>query len=198
VSIYIFSNFKITDVRMPHDDDGVNLRIHGSSDITRTIAEKMGWEIMHSESGVLSGLSSASLSGELNLAWLSLIPNGDLKPQSITEVPAKLARDFKLTTRQGEEGDAEEAGLKFVITLPATSAKRIIDYRLKVGAADAQLKLNVIGDAQMNLNEQAEADAEEEKATARPAGGPMLASASEMEQAKKNRDAAKKAGVPFQ
>lgn len=191
MSIYIFSNFKITDVRIPHDDDGVNLRIHGSCDVTKTIAERMGWEIMHSESGILSGLASASLSGELNLTWLTLIPNGDLKPQKIEEVPAKLARDFKLTTKSGDDGDADEAGLKFVITLPATSAKRIVDYRLKVGAADAQLKLNVIGDAQMNLADQEEA----QEPAAKPS--PVLASAREMDNAKANREAAAKKGVPF-
>jgi hypothetical protein len=184
VSVYIFRNFKITDVRLPHDDDGLILRIHGSCDLTKTLAEKMGWEIMHSESGILNGLASASLSGELNLSSLTLTPNEDLKSNKIEDVPASIARDFKLTTRGGnEEGDEPETLIKFVITLPLTSAKRIVDYRLKVGAADAQLKLNVIGDAQMNLGDQEEAQ-EPEKATK---AEPPLASAREVKQATKGK-----------
>lgn len=149
--IYIFRNFCIVKVETVADKDGVKCRINGTSDITRDIAEAMGWEIMHSQDGVLAGLKNTSLKGEMNLSKLSLIPNG-AKQGQIEDLPVSVARNFKLSVSEGEEGSTDDVILQFIITAPPTSARRLIDYHLRFGCADAQLKLEVVGDPQPKLD----------------------------------------------
>lgn len=149
--ICIFRNFRIGKVETAADDDIVKCRINGTSDITKDIAEVMGWEIMHSQDGVLAGLKNTSLKGELNLSKMTLIPNG-AKPGQIEDLPVSVARNFKLSVSEGKEGSVDDVILQFIITAPPTSARRLIDYHLRFGCADAQLKLEVIGDAQSKLD----------------------------------------------
>lgn len=149
--ICTFRNFCIVKVETVADKDGVKCRVNGTSDITRDIAEAMGWEIMHSQDGVLTGLAKTTLKGEMNLSKLSLIPNG-AKQGQIEDLPVSVARNFKLSVSEGEEGSTDDVILQFIITAPPTSAKRLIDYHLRFGCADAQLKLDVIGDTQAKLD----------------------------------------------
>jgi len=149
--ICIFRNFCIVKVETVADKDGVKCRVNGTSDITRDIAEAMGWEIMHSQDGVLAGLKNTSLKGEMNLSKLSLIPNG-AKQGQIEDLPVSVARNFKLSVSEGEEGSTDDVILQFIITAPPTSARRLIDYHLRFGCADAQLKLEVVGDTQAKLD----------------------------------------------
>jgi hypothetical protein len=149
--ICIFRNFCIVKVETVADKDGVKCRVNGTSDITRDIAEAMGWEIMHSQDGVLTGLAKTTLKGEMNLSKLSLIPNG-AKQGQIEDLPVSVARNFKLSVSEGEEGSTDDVILQFIITAPPTSAKRLIDYHLRFGCADAQLKLEVVGEAQAKLD----------------------------------------------
>ncbi len=149
--ICIFRNFCIVKVETVADKDGVKCRVNGTSDITRDIAEAMGWEIMHSEDGVLSGLTKSTLKGEMNLSKMTLVPNG-AKQGQIEDLPVSVARNFKLSVSEGEEGSTDDVILQFIITAPPTSAKRLLDYHLRFGCADGQLKLEVIGDAQSKLD----------------------------------------------
>lgn len=149
--ICIFRNFCIVKVETVADKDGVKCRVNGTSDITRDVAEAMGWEIMHSQDGVLAGLKNTSLKGEMNLSKLSLIPNG-AKQGQIEDLPVSVARNFKLSVSEGEEGSTDDVILQFIITAPPTSARRLLDYHLRFGCADAQLKLEVVGDSQPKLD----------------------------------------------
>lgn len=149
--ICIFRNFCIVKVETVSDKDGVKCRVNGTSDITRDIAEVMGWEIMHSQDGVLAGLKNTSLKGEMNLSKMSLIPNG-AKQGQIEDLPVSVARNFKLSVSEGEEGSTDDVILQFIITAPPTSARRLIDYHLRFGCADAQLKLDVVGESQPKLD----------------------------------------------
>jgi hypothetical protein len=149
--ICIFRNFCIVKVETVADKDGVKCRINGTSDITRDIAEAMGWEIMHSQDGVLTGLAKTTLKGEMNLSKMTLVPNG-AKQGQIEDLPVSVARNFKLSVSEGEEGSTDDVILQFIITAPPTSAKRLIDYHLRFGCADAQLKLEVVGEAQAKLD----------------------------------------------
>lgn len=149
--ICIFRNFCIVKVETVADKDGVKCRVNGTSDITRDIAEVMGWEIMHSADGVLAGLKKTSLKGEMNLSKMTLVPNG-AKQGQIEDLPVSVARNFKLSVSEGEEGSTDNVMLEFIITAPPTSAKRLIDYHLRFGCADAQLKLEVVGDPQPKLD----------------------------------------------
>lgn len=176
MSIYLFRNFRIVDVRTASSDDGVICRMHGKSDLTNAIATKMGWEVVDGKDNLFGGLLGCKLGGELNLSDLSLIPNGELKGKQIEKLPATVARDFKAVTK-GEDEESETT-LQFVIAMPATSAKRILEYHLHVGGHDAQLKLNVIGDAQMKLGE----DEQPEESAAPPKAAQTLATAREMKQ----------------
>lgn len=149
--ICIFRNFCIVKVETVADKDGVKCRVNGTSDITRDIAEAMGWEIMHSQDGVLTGLAKTTLKGEMNLSKMTLVPNG-AKQGQIEDLPVSVARNFKLSVSEGEEGSTDDVILQFIITAPPTSAKRLIDYHLRFGCADAQLKLEVVGEAQAKLD----------------------------------------------
>jgi hypothetical protein len=149
--ICIFRNFCIVKVETVADKDGVKCRINGTSDITRDIAEAMGWEIMHSQDGVLTGLAKTTLKGEMNLSKMTLVPNG-AKQGQIEDLPVSVARNFKLSVSEGEEGSTDDVILQFIITAPPTSARRLIDYHLRFGCADAQLKLEVVGDPQPKLD----------------------------------------------
>jgi len=149
--ICIFRNFRIVKVETVADKDGVKCRVNGTSDITRDIAEVMGWEIMHSQDGVLAGLKNTSLKGEINLSKMTLVPNG-AKQGQIEDLPVSVARNFKLSVSEGEEGSTDDVILQFIITAPPTSARRLIDYHLRFGCADAQLKLEVVGEAQAKLD----------------------------------------------
>ncbi len=149
--ICIFRNFCMVKVETVADKDGVKCRVNGTSDITRDIAEAMGWEVMHSADGVLAGLKKTSLKGEINLSKMTLVPNG-AKQGQIEDLPASVARNFKLSVSEGEEGSTDDVMLEFIITAPPTSARRLIDYHLRFGCADAQLKLEVIGDTQAKLD----------------------------------------------
>jgi len=111
----------------------------------------MGWEIMHSQDGVLAGLKNTSLKGEINLSKMTLVPNG-AKQGQIEDLPVSVARNFKLSVSEGEEGSTDDVILQFIITAPPTSARRLIDYHLRFGCADAQLKLEVVGEAQAKLD----------------------------------------------
>lgn len=149
--ICIFRNFCIVKVETVADKDGVKCRVNGTSDVTRDIADVMGWEIMASQDGVLSGLAKTTLKGEMNLSKMTLVPNG-AKQGQIEDLPASVARNFKLSVSEGEEGSTDDVILQFIITAPPTSAKRLIDYHLRFGCADAQLKLEVVGEAQAKLD----------------------------------------------
>jgi hypothetical protein len=106
---------------------------------------------MHSQDGVLTGLAKTTLKGEMNLSKMTLVPNG-AKQGQIEDLPVSVARNFKLSVSEGEEGSTDDVILQFIITAPPTSAKRLIDYHLRFGCADAQLKLEVVGEAQAKLD----------------------------------------------
>lgn len=179
MAIYQLRNFRVREcVQTTKDEEGCTFKVYGSCDVTRTLAEKMDWEIVPSDGHVLDGLKNGKvkINGDLNLSSMSLIPNGDKKRFQIERLPASLVRDFGIS-QKGKEDD-QEVRVDLVIVMPIQSADQMLKYHRNVVKGDAQLKLDVIGGAQMKLGD----DEQPEEPATPPAKAQTLATAREMKQ----------------
>lgn len=178
-----FRNTRISQFNTAIKEGGPICRLHLRCDLSRPVAEQMGWEIMVEENGILCGIDSADLEGKVQAASVKLIPNGDLKNQQIEFVGFE-AKDFKVKTAGGGEGDDDpplSTELRFILTFAPEAAANVLKYYLIVGSEAALMKVTVAKEQQMKLGEDAE-DGDEEPAEESPEEpqGPALASAREV------------------
>lgn len=157
-------------------------RLNLRSDLSRPVAERMGWEIMVEENGILHGIDSAKLEGSIQAASVKLIPNGTLKNQQV-EFIGMDAKDFKVVTSGGGEGDDDpplSTELRFTLTFAPEAAVNVLKYYLIVGSEAALMKVTVAKEQQMKLGEDVEEGEEPEEETPEEPQGPALASAREV------------------
>ena len=180
MSVIQFRNTRISQMNVATQEAGPVVRLHIRSDLSRPVAEKMGWEIMVDESVILHGIDGAKLKGVVSAANVKLIPNGELKNQQIEFVGGE-AKDFKVVTSGGGEEEDDPpltTELRFTLTFTPESAPRVLKYLLAVGQGSALMKVTVAKEQQMKLGEDAteeEEEAEEapEEESASRAGGSL-------------------------
>ena len=192
-----FRGARISSLNFAGNEAGAVCRIHFRSDLSRPVAERMGWGILvgESETEIVPGLGkSFPLKGELAVESMKLTPNGDLKNQVIDFIGTE-AKDFKIVTKGGgsdPDEDPVETELRFTVTYPAEAAKKVLGYYLTVLGEPANLKMKVAKDAQMKLGEdsaedeaeEAEAQAAAEEEESKPGRrAPALASVRQMQSA---------------
>lgn len=190
-----FRGARISTINFAGNESGIISRIHFRADLSRPVADRMGWAILagDSETELISGLGKTfPLKGELSVASVKLTPNGLLKNQAIEFIGIDV-KDFKVATKGGgsePEDDPLETELRFTMTFPPDAAKRVLDYYLAVQGEPANLKVKIAKEQQMSLGEDVEesdddADEKEEENASRAGGS--LASVREIKVAVSER-----------
>lgn len=166
-------------------------RVRVACDVTRTVAEEMGWDdlLFASERELRTGAKRIPLTGELAVEAFRLTPD-DMKQHAI-ELLATEARDFEVSFSGGggeDEPSNADAEMRFTLVLAdAASLATIENYMRIAGKAAAKLRVTVKGDNQMKLGEDAPAVGDEPESDDEPmapeAKEAPLASVSEMRRA---------------
>ena len=181
MSVIQFRNTRISQMNIATQEAGPVVRLHIRSDLSRPVAEKMGWEIMVDESVILHGIDGAKLKGVISAAGVKLVPNGELKNQQIEFIGGE-AKDFKVVTSGGGEEEDDPpltTELRFTLTFVPEAAPKVLKYLLAVGQGSALMKVTVAKEQQMKLGEDAAEEEEEpaeeeaEEETTSRAGGSL-------------------------
>ena len=94
---------RISTINFAGNESGIICRIHFRADLSRPVADRMGWAILtgDSETELISGLGKTfPLKGELSVESAKLTPNGLLKNQAIEFIGIGI-KDFKVATKGG-------------------------------------------------------------------------------------------------
>ena len=164
-----FRGARISTINFARNESGIICRIHFRADLSRPVADRMGWAILtgDSETELISGLGKTfPLKGELSVESAKLTPNGLLKNQMIDFLGIDI-KDFKVATKGGgsdPDDDPIETELRFTLTFRSEAAKKVLGYYLAVQGEPANLKIKIAKEQQMSLGEDVEEEEEAEEA----------------------------------
>jgi hypothetical protein len=141
------------------NDGGHFVRIHLTSDITLPLAEKMGWNGLYTEEGFSTGWENMSLSTDLTIESLKLIP--DEIPRVAFEMEAYSASDFSISRRQSK---GKEKHLVYVLsfmirTRQADAAQVLCGYWSVIGDHGGKLTLRGVSFVSDAAEDEQEEDA---------------------------------------
>jgi hypothetical protein len=169
-------------------------RVRVACDVTRTVAEEMGWDdlLFASERELRTGAKRIPLTGELGIEAFKLTPDG--MAQHAIELLATEARDFEVSFSGGgdeDEPSKSDAEMRFTVVLADTASLATIENYMRIaGKAAAKLRVTVKGDNQMKLGEDAPAVGDEPESDDEPmAPEPPLASVVNMGERSRPRGA---------
>lgn len=139
----IFRGVVLRYVDMRLKDGIIFSRLHVAADMTRPVAEEMGWQAALDT----DGWDSMRLAGILRISQLTMKVSGLTQE---LEIKAEEARDFIAARITDDDGNSVSRELRFLIVTNDHPAL-VYEYWQAVGEAKAELKVKLQDDPQKEL-----------------------------------------------